>query len=369
MVPRSKKLSSELKLFTQKSKDFERVLDSLQSRLFLVEKSRKVSDRILEAISEAIFFIDLSGKVILFNEAALELFELEKKQVMGHPVEDIFEDDFFGFALSSLLLQANRGQKEKKEVALCFYHKRKKIMAEISAISLPKEGVLCRLQDRTKLRQLESALTHNETLREVGLVAARLAHEIRNPLGAISGFSHLLKDELKTEENIKMADAIIEATGVLNQLVEQVLSYAKPLRIDMQPLQISALFAKAVQLLPLHQAEKVEMIIEKETKIIADEGAMIRLILNLLKNGFEAGSNRVILRSEQEGFSVEDFGKGMTKEEQKKIFCPFYTTKITGSGLGLAEVENIIKSHGFSIVCKSAKHNTIFQVVGGKYGD
>lgn len=353
----------------QENQEFEKALHALQTRLFLVEKKRRASDRILETTSEAIFFVDLVGKITFFNEAALELFDLEKKQVIDHHIEEIFEDDFFGFSLADLLWKANRAKKQKKEVALCFFHKRKKIIVEICALSFPKEGVLCRLQDRTKIRQLESALAHNETLKKVGVMAARLAHEIRNPLGAIVGFSHLLKKELTTEENIKMANSIIEATTVLNQLVEQILSYSKPLKMDMQALEISFLFSKAVQLLPKNHAEKVEIIVKNQTKLVADEGSMVRLILNLLKNGFEAGSEKVVLREEKKGFSVEDFGKGMTKEEQKKIFSPFYTTKITGSGLGLAEVDNIIKSHGFSIVCKSTKQKTIFQVVGGKDGD
>lgn len=368
-MEKNKKKNSDFQLFFEKKCSFENKIRDLQSQLVSIEKNQKISEIILAAVSEAIFFIDLKGKVHLFNDAALQLFGLEKTQIIGCNIDAIFEDDFFGFSLAGLLDQANRAKKQKKAVVLCFFHKRKKIIVEVSAISLPHEGVLCRLQDRTKMRQLESSSAHNETLREVGVMAARLAHEIRNPLTAIMGFSHLLKDELKTEENKKLADAIIEATGVLNKLVEQVLSFSKPLRMDMQHLSIATLFTKAIQLLPPQQSKKVEMITGKKTKILADEGAMVRLILNLLKNGFEAGSDKVFLREDLKGFSVVDFGKGLTKEEQKKIFSPFYTTKISGSGLGLAEVDNIIKSHGFSIVCKSAKKKTTFQVIGGKDGN
>ncbi len=117
------------------------------------------------------------------------------------------------------------------------------------------KGVMIILRDLTEQRRLEQAVLHNERLKELGQMAATLAHEIRNPLGGIQGFASLLASDLKDlPAQQKMAKEIVEGASVLNQLVTNVLHYARPLDIHFEVVSVNQLIEECINWLKADSA-------------------------------------------------------------------------------------------------------------------
>ncbi len=180
---------------------------------------------ICENLSEGLLFVSCDGLIELINTSACKLLDLEASHVQGNPYTSYFTDIFFGVSMKELL--SNRKSSFKVMVTLTKGSQLLEIEAGLTPIL--SKGVMIILRDLTEQRRLEQAVLHNERLKELGQMAATLAHEIRNPLGGIQGFASLLASDLKDlPAQQKMAKEIVEGASVLNQLVTNVLHYARP---------------------------------------------------------------------------------------------------------------------------------------------
>ena len=227
-------------------------------------------------------------------------------------------------------------------------------------------------------------MKERDRLAALGQMAAGLAHEIRNPLGAIKGAAQLLAtrpddeeldseeeqdDEDEDAEEIEYMEIIIEEVNRLDRVVSQFLGYARPDRGDRQRMNINDVVHKTIQLVT-PQADEVKL----ETRLSADlpqvrvdPEQLKQVFLNLAINGIQAmdgeGRLRVVTRQRhgskrgQEASFVEvifkDQGKGIAPETLKDIFIPFFTTKEGGTGLGLPICQRIVENHGGTIEVRS----------------
>jgi len=198
-------------------------------------------------------------------------------------------------------------------------------------------------------------------------MAPVLAHEIKNPLGSIKGAAQYLTTEISSEENKRILNVIIEETDRLNGVMSQFLTYAKPFRYEKKEQKIEPVLDKIISLVEARQISD-SVRIKKEIQenlpaIKMDSDRIMQVILNVVFNAIEAmpeggtltlGAKR-IEKENREGVEilVRDTGKGITREDLKNIFKPFYTTKARGVGLGLAISNRIVRSHGGEIKVKS----------------
>ena len=198
-----------------------------------------------------------------------------------------------------------------------------------------------------------------ERLAALGEMAAGLAHEIRNPLGAIKGAAQFLDPSADRPES-RFLTVIIEEVDRLNRVVTQFLDYSKPPATDLKRIDLSQLVAKMIDY--FRPILRMEIELEFHTPraptfIMASSEQISQVLINLIQNsaraleGKPSGMIRLSIevspenKNEEVILSVEDTGHGIKKENMEKIFIPFFTTSSQGTGLGLSISHKIIEAH------------------------
>ncbi|MDZ4165659.1 MAG: ATP-binding protein [Smithellaceae bacterium] len=197
-------------------------------------------------------------------------------------------------------------------------------------------------------------------------MAPVLAHEIRNPLGSIKGAAQYLKAEAVPEQQ-RLLQVIIEETDRLNRVVSQFINYAKPYHTTPVEHDIVPILHKAIALIEAHsniEGITIQKDIHEGLPLVkVDAEQILQVILNIALNGIEAMPGGGVLsfrtslvknnQHEMIGLSIRDTGEGISAEDIKNIFNPFFTTKKRGTGLGLSICQQIIRKHGGKIRVKS----------------
>ncbi len=233
-----------------------------------------------------------------------------------------------------------------------------------------------RVQKATKdLREAQRMLLNKERIAAFGQMAAGLAHEIRNPLTSMNLLLDNLIEKLNPD-NVLSEDLHIvqKETKRLNQLMDQLLQFARTTTISFQPVDLFQLIKNIIQLIePRCQMQniKIHTILnsDKKLEVPGDKNQLYQVLLNLAINSIEAMEHPGSLTFEiQEDpysvmISISDTGKGITEQDLEKIFRPFYTTKPKGTGLGLATVQKIIHEHQGKIQVESRiNQGTCFKI-------
>jgi signal transduction histidine kinase len=191
--------------------------------------------------------------------------------------------------------------------------------------------------------------------REMQMMLAGIAHEVRNPLGGIELFAGLLAEELVADpEKLSHIQRVQKELGYLKRVVEDFLGYARDPRLFMEPVAIRQFLIDLAEVVrPDAQAKKQSLDIEaEEATVNADASTLRRALLNLARNAVQAApeNGHVLLGAKRlEGrlvLFVEDDGPGVPPDQRDQLFTPFHTTKEKGLGLGLAFVRRIAQAHG-----------------------
>jgi two-component system sensor histidine kinase PilS (NtrC family) len=236
-------------------------------------------------------------------------------------------------------------------------------------------GFLVVFQDLTEIRRLEQEVRTNEKLAAVGEMAAQLAHEIRNPLGSIRGSAQVLMSEPELgEEQGRLLSIISRESKRLSDTLNRFLYQARSPARAHDPVDLRPVVEEAVTLL----RNGAEVGPNHEVRFEADEGPHVcladpdqiaQVFWNLARNGLEAmpegGRLEVTLRRAAFDvvLTVSDQGRGMARDEQRRLFEPRPGSARLGSGLGLAIVFQIVRQHGGDITVRSAaEQGTRFDV-------
>jgi signal transduction histidine kinase len=208
-------------------------------------------------------------------------------------------------------------------------------------------------RERREARRLKEA----ENLALLGQAAAAVAHELKSPLIAIGGFAQRMQRDLdEGHPHLRMLSIIVEQARHMEQLLREMLDYSRPLDLNLEHQPLPPLVEECLELLA-HQAEQKGVTLETQGSPYLpipelDPGRIKQVLLNLVQNAIQASSRGGAVRVEtrQEGgwllLEVRDQGSGIRKEDQAKVFFPFFTTKRQGTGLGLAIARKIVESHG-----------------------
>jgi signal transduction histidine kinase len=214
------------------------------------------------------------------------------------------------------------------------------------------------------LAEARASLARSEKLATVGRLAAGIAHEVGNPLGAVAGYADLARGRLPPGSDPQLADAldrIAAAAARIDRIVRDLLDFARPTALEVQPVHLPGAVDAALRLAAIQSRFKgVESAVDLPAglpAVLADERHLSQVILNLLLNAGDAmrGSGRVTVSARREGgfvaLTVADTGPGIPPEDLPRVFDPFFTTKEPGegSGLGLAVSHSIVESMGGTI--------------------
>ncbi len=222
-----------------------------------------------------------------------------------------------------------------------------------------------KLKEQTDiLFQAEEQLRRADRLSALGELSAGVAHEIRNPLGSIKGAAEILKGDYRPgTPKFEFIQILLKETDRLSRIVQEFLSFARPKPPEFQQADINEAL-DSVLMLTAQSARKSGVKIEKRLnprigQMSLDAGLLKQAFLNLILNAIQAMPNggALTVESNREGNVIEikisDTGMGITDENRKKLFNPFFTTKKDGTGLGLAITYRIIQNHKGDILVES----------------
>jgi len=355
-------------------KDVQLHLEETNTKLYAkiaeLDFSKSYLESILSNITQGILFIDLNGMVTTCNSAAEKILGMASPDILYHTFGDLFADEAFGFSFKQALQskkapqgafltwEGKQGDKVELEVEVAFVGTN----GSHSAVAGPSsqtsiQGVLILLHNMTEFRRLQIAANRVDRLKDLGEMAAHVAHEIRNPLGGIRGFASLLQQDLKDKPELEqMAGQIVEATDGLNKVVTQVLNYTRSLQPSYESLDLVPFLDEIIQLVCADKSfnPKIDCQYEVGSKTLlipGDANLLKSAFLNLLVNALQAMPEGGILktslsqRDDKAVIAISDTGVGIAEENLDKIFSPFFTTKEKGNGLGLAEVYKVIQAH------------------------
>jgi PAS domain S-box-containing protein len=331
-------------------------LDRRYRELVRLESYNEV---ILSSVASGIVTTDLDGKVNFFNSAGLRIFGFTVENVIGSDIMDLFA---FCPGMAEILSDVSGddirdGELEVKDLKgnAHILSLRRSLLKDHHSKTL---GAVVVFRDVTETRRLELEAQRNRSLASLGQLAAGVAHEIRNPLGAISGFAELISRSFTPDDNrLKYASRILDEVRHLDRLVGDILDFARPSPPMLDQIEINDVIEEAIEIAASKygnpQVEFSRWLKRGLPLVMADRNQLRQVFSNILINAADAldGAGKVSVRSRagQTGRTVEieisDNGPGMEKRVQENVFNPFFTTKEQGTGLGLAVAYKIIEAH------------------------
>jgi signal transduction histidine kinase len=237
------------------------------------------------------------------------------------------------------------------------------IIVFFAGISAAGAGLALRNVSKTAELQIRlvRASELNSHLKEMNLAAAGLAHETRNPLNIIRGLSQMLSKQTDAPPDIREKTRVImdETDKVTAQLTEFI-NYSRPREVRRSKIALNAAFAEVLRTLA-HDLEEKKVRVEtggEQLSIEADEQLLRQVLFNLLINAIQAvgEGGQIQIHAHRESateasLEIRDDGTGVSPEQRREIFKPYFTTHQKGTGLGLAIVSQIVLAHGWEIQC------------------
>lgn len=326
---------------------------------------------ILSNMAEGLLFINLEGYVSTYNQAAADLIGIPVSEILFHSFCSHLKDDYFGFSLKQVLIDKQAPSKSNISIQTT-QGSQKEIEVTVSMMLTPNipcmanlQGIIILMRDVTELRRLQEMAQRRDRLQALGEMASLVAHEIRNPLGSIKGFASLLSRDLEGQPGLqRMSKDIVAGTDALNRLVTNVLNYSRPIHLHAVTADLVAEvreICRQVEADPSLQ-NNVQLIFQSplvELTATYDPAVLKSALLNLIANGIQAmpQGGKLVLEVDKDGnqavIKISDTGTGIASENMKKLFMPFFTTKETGNGFGLMEVQKVVQAHFGTIDVKS----------------
>jgi len=333
-----------------------------QKRLYLDRSFRQMksmSEKVFDSVNAGLVALRRDGVIDMANRQFLSIFELRDEDLSGQAWDDCPCREYIP------LREIMEGRRESREIEAVF----RSPSGEKNLLVVPGRiidrngtvtGAVAVVYDYTRVKELEAAAQRRARLSELGDMAAGVAHEIRNPLNAISIAAQRLLAEFEPEERGEefksFTRQIKTEANRLNEIVTRFLSMARERGKRAEKLDISRVIEETVRLLGLDLDKKgivLKAELEPGIRAAVAEDRLKQLVINLLKNAIEAcqekgGRITVRLARSDDGLILEvvDTGPGIPPDIRGKIFSPYYTTKSGGVGLGLSIVHQIVDELG-----------------------
>ena len=343
-------------------------------------RAKLETDDILHHLNSGLLTIDSHDHLIFFNRAAEQILGYREFDVRGMHCMDVFGERMP--ELAQFLLDGCERQKShpRQELQICTPDGRS-LPLGLSTSCLTDSagqlrGVIAIFSDLTAAKHLEAKVRTADRLAAIGELSASIAHEIRNPLAAISGSVQLLKQELGVSgADERLMDLIVKESDRLSKITTDFLQYARVNEPLMTKVELCHMVNEVVGLLRHHASchKRIETRLESTAGImyaVCDGDLLKQLLLNLAVNAADAiGDNpgRITFAlsqcsdSDRVCMEVSDTGSGISPENLKRIYQPFFSTKKCGTGLGLAIVHRLTQSMGIELqVSSEVGHGTIF---------
>jgi two-component system sensor histidine kinase PilS (NtrC family) len=343
--------------------------DALHRTARELSRVRVDNDVILRHLASGVLTVDQSGIITFVNPAAEQVLGVRMLEARGRDVREALPDRLE--PLRKLVRETLEDQFPRARVEL--------MMRSVASRQLPvgastnvlhhdgvMSGVVAVFQDLSEVREMERLARRNQTLAEVGALAAGIAHELRNGLNPISGSVEVLQRELKLEgEHAVLMDLIARESTRLHRFVTDLLSYTRERDLVPEPVNLDEHLATLCDDIRRDSRRGADVAVRydrpgTEAVVRVDREQLRQVWLNLAANAFEAIGPRGSLTvrwtaAPDEGVAVEfqDDGSGIAATDLPQVAQPFFTTKQGGTGLGLAIAQRIVERHGGMLVLES----------------
>jgi PAS domain S-box-containing protein len=370
----------------QELKEKEQELARLRSEA--EERARHVesyNENILRSVASGVLTVDQELKITSYNEAAERILGWTRGQVIGRRPSELFGEHH---PLTRIIAQTLERQEWLSRQELELDGPNGRVWAGMSTSLLRDEsgavlGATVVFTDLTEIKRLQEQVELRRRLAELGEVSAGIAHEFRNYMGTIMGYSRLVAKSLKPDDPTgKMALAINEELKAMNRLIDDLLNFGRHTELSVSPTDLAGLLSRSVGQMTGRGAEqRVNVTLDLPPSsgdgdgrlpvVWVDEGLLYQALLNLYANALDAmpagGALTVrarLVKPRDVEITIRDTGVGIAPEHLDRIFLPMFTTKQKGTGLGLALAHKIILSHGGRIAVETKEGvGTTFRVV------
>jgi len=360
--------------------------EEVQNYFLRLAQEKGFLETVFNAIQEGIIVTDSKGRITYLNDAACELFGLEAGDAIGKRLDERMR----GLDWESLTQSGGPVSRDMEIfypanrfinfyiVPLMIEHRDSAAVDALpgtprSAIAATGEqvGHAMILRDITESRRSAQQTLESERLNALTLLAAGVAHEIGNPLNSLHIHLQLMERKvrkLKGEARQELQESIAVARaeiGRLDSIVTQFLRAIRPSKPQLHPESVNAIVNEAVRFFAPEIQDR-DVVVEQELRsdlplLQLDRGQIKQAFYNVIKNSFEAMKRRGILRIRTDMddthvlISFIDTGGGMSPENLSRVFEPYFTTKSSGTGLGLLIVRRIVREHGGELSIESSQ--------------
>jgi PAS domain S-box-containing protein len=326
-------------------------------------RAREHLAKVLRSVADAILTLDIEGRISSGNDAVERALGHDPPTLVGRAVDELCADERSRRRATQLREEVLRGGFAERELKL-----RKKgggaLVADVSALLLADDeerpaGMIWRVHDLTERRRgdaerkrLQARLLHTERLSALGEMAARIAHEVRNPLVSIGAAAQVVAEELPSSSPVAgEVGAIAREVKRLDAIVTDFLKFARPRRAELRAVDLAGVVEETAALVRAKSPEsELRVAVERPLHARCDPDAIKQVLLNVLLNAVEAAPKSSIdcegqTAGRQLILSVADRGPGIPDSVRRRVFDPFFSTKTRGTGLGLAVSKQIIDEH------------------------
>jgi PAS domain S-box-containing protein len=337
--------------------------------------SERLSSQIVQSLTAGLLLVDRSGRVEILNPAGCRMLGLEGDPVGADYRTLLTATPPLVEALGEGLRTARPIVRRTLELADGARSLHLGVTVSPLADADAARGVICLFSDLTTVRELEEQLRLKETLARLGELTAGIAHEFRNGLATIHGYSRLIDPQALTPNYRPYVEGIRQETELLGKVVTNFLNFARPEQVPFTRVEPGVIAQRAADDLRNELASDASVTVAGEFgDIQGDEVLLRQLFGNLIRNSVEAceaaGTAPAItilgvVDPEQHAcrVTVDDNGPGIPEAAREQIFQPFFTTRSRGTGLGLAIVQKIVVMHNGRVsVRDSATGGASFQL-------
>ncbi len=360
-------LSSMYVYFVEKTIERVRLTEQITRLSHECAREAGKLQQIMDAAPLNIIIIDHQGSIVSVNDTFLQLYRNEVPSATRDDLIGIrLSGECGGFNIDVIASRVKRTIEHNEKSTELLQFQDKVFFTSTSPITTNGTeevcGVVIIVQDITELETLRMELNHVERLSLVGQMAAGITHEIRNPMAVVRGFLQLMREKSPNDLD-HYYRIVMEELDRANSIINDFLALAQNRIVTKELCSLHRIIEELTPLLWADanlRGQSIEIIMDERVPLLYLNAKEVKqLILNLARNGMEAMGDKGLLmlntKLESEGVQlfVSDTGSGISAMQREKLFAPFYTTKMKGTGLGLPLCLSIMERHGGKITVHS----------------